>query len=451
MPYNPFDKPISEVLTDADLQDLIGRSVAEGYYVEFKGDTFPNNDKIGRSIASLANTYGGWYIVGVKTDAHNVANEICGFSLAAFPDPISKVREIVKSHIDPVPIFFPQVIELEGGTAALVVYVPPNQETPFITKDGRIYRRAHDSSDPVPEASRYTIDRLVDDGRRLRKQFVKFCRDERSMSKNEAETISWVNMFIAPYPSGLDARVDLMDEGGISKLLEGTRTLIDVHLTEQAVLKGTLSFNVGRPTLNSVILEQLDLSKSAFNSLSAELFYDGRARFFIPLHYVPRGFDGRLRDIESTEVSELLSSMDFDTRPSDASYLKFFDVARLSIMMYVLTSFYQHWLGEESSVVDFRCGLTIEDAWRAVPFLDMDQWAAHVRRFGMPVMKTNGASFPRGIGRGFFVDRENKSALGRAFFEATMLAFGLPYGMHHHVLSHAITKSSTYAPSSASA
>jgi predicted HTH transcriptional regulator len=171
---NPFDKHVDE-LKAADLQKLLEQSVAEGYYVEYKGDTFPGNPKIGHSVASFANTYGGWYIIGVKTDTHNVANDICGFDLTAYPDPISKVREIAKSHIDPVPIFYPRVIEIGSNRAVLVVQIPSEQETPFISKDGRIYRRLHDSSDPVAESNRYAVDRLVEEGRKSADRFSEIC------------------------------------------------------------------------------------------------------------------------------------------------------------------------------------------------------------------------------------------------------------------------------------
>jgi predicted HTH transcriptional regulator len=106
MPYNPFDKPIGEQLTATDLQALITREVKESYYVEYKSSK-PDNKKIGHSIAALANTFGGWYLVGVAADKEqNVAKQVCGFNSADWPDPIATVRDIVKSHISPHPLFF---------------------------------------------------------------------------------------------------------------------------------------------------------------------------------------------------------------------------------------------------------------------------------------------------------------------------------------------------------
>src|SRR5437763_11216397 len=151
MPFNPFDKPIGETLTIADLQLLITRSASEGYFVEYKGQ-MQSNEKIAKSIAALANTHGGWYFVGVEADkTHNVATNLCGFSLAVTPDPIAVVRDVAKSRISPTPVFYPQVVNLTSDLVVLVVYVPEDQDTPFLTKDGRIYRRIADSSDPVFE------------------------------------------------------------------------------------------------------------------------------------------------------------------------------------------------------------------------------------------------------------------------------------------------------------
>ena len=161
MPYNPFDKPLGETLDANDLRVLVTRQVSEGYYVEYKRE-MPSTIKIGRSLASFANTYGGWFIVGIETNQFHIATIISGFNPTSCNDPISVVRDLVKHHIDPVPIFFPQIITLGTGNIVLAVYIPENQETPFITRDGRVYRRTYDSSDPVPETSRYTLDLLIE-------------------------------------------------------------------------------------------------------------------------------------------------------------------------------------------------------------------------------------------------------------------------------------------------
>ena len=88
--YNPFKKKISK-LRQADLNILIENQVAEGWYVEYKKD-FPSTNKIGHSIASFANSDGGWYIVGVEANEDNVATSILGFDITQYRRPKKKLE-----------------------------------------------------------------------------------------------------------------------------------------------------------------------------------------------------------------------------------------------------------------------------------------------------------------------------------------------------------------------
>ena len=88
--YNPFEKPLGSELTAEDLQLLVTKKVAEGFYVEYKSQ-FPASKKIERSISSFANTYGGWYFVGIETDEYNQATNLCGFPNDQTNDPIAKI------------------------------------------------------------------------------------------------------------------------------------------------------------------------------------------------------------------------------------------------------------------------------------------------------------------------------------------------------------------------
>ena len=62
--YNPFNKIISEIKYE-DLEKLIKNNISEGWFIEYKS-SFPKNKKIADSIASFANSEGGWYIVGIE-------------------------------------------------------------------------------------------------------------------------------------------------------------------------------------------------------------------------------------------------------------------------------------------------------------------------------------------------------------------------------------------------
>ena len=282
MPYNPFPRPFFENLTPEDLQLLVTNEVAEGYFVEYK-QTFPKNLKIARSIASFANTNGGWYIVGVLEDGHQ-ATCICGFETSQYSDPIGKVREVVKSNIDPVPLFYPQVVRIDDAKAVLAVYVPGNQETPFITLDGRVYRRIADSSDPIMSTDRAALDRLIDQGSHATQSFIKFCTDERTFCEAESN-LAWLQVYIsprllqAPQPLKFDTTTSWL-----SALLSSSRTPVPIPLpTVEASATGILPLNLAQPTGQSVILRQVNTGMNSMNSMEIEIFYDGRAKLLIPL------------------------------------------------------------------------------------------------------------------------------------------------------------------------
>ena len=64
MSFNPFNKNIHE-LEYGDLDVLIDNEVSEGWTLEYKQEIVKSKD-IAKSIASFANSEGGWYIVGIK-------------------------------------------------------------------------------------------------------------------------------------------------------------------------------------------------------------------------------------------------------------------------------------------------------------------------------------------------------------------------------------------------
>lgn len=336
MAYNPFDVLAGEPLTPEELQKLVSRSVAEGYFVEYKSMP-PTNEKMGRSIASFANTYGGWYIVGVTTNGHNVATAVPGFDRALCPDPIARIREVIKTHISPSPVFYAQVVTLESGNLILVVHVPEGQDSPFITRDGRIYRRHHDSSDPVPEADRHAIDRLVEQGRQGPEEFARFCRDERNFSKAEDKR-RWVGIYIQPYPTGIvDRRRKMRSQSALDEAIALSKCARDIHLldfahegvqdveatagadsagqdtaevrdTATVTATGNIPFTSGMLTPRSIVLRQVEHSRVGINSnISVELLFDGSAKIHFELPEInPLSNMGDAGDIKHKRVRETL-------------------------------------------------------------------------------------------------------------------------------------------------
>jgi predicted HTH transcriptional regulator len=254
MKFNPFDKNPTEPLSESDLQGLIENKVAEGYFVEYKSD-FPKKEKISHSIASLANTYGGWYFIGVAADKeNNTATSLTGFSLQEHHDPIAEIRNIARDYISPTPIFFTHVVKLgSADRVVLAIYIPDDQETPFICKDGRLYRRVSDSSDPIMENDRHSLDKLVYKGKNPSKKFQEFCQDERTFCQEE-ENLSWLQIFISPHPNGLIEKTNIYSKSTIKDLINQSKR---IPLSASWMAKSEiveLPLNSGQITHRSIIL-----------------------------------------------------------------------------------------------------------------------------------------------------------------------------------------------------
>jgi hypothetical protein len=431
MPFNPFKKSFREPLTPEDLDVLVTDTVSEGYFIEYKG-SFPASKKIAKSIASFANTYGGWYIVGVTTDEHNVAQHITGFSLDDCHDPIASIRDSIRLGIDPVPVFFPQVVTLAPKRAVLVVYIPGEQDTPFITRDGRIYRRVSDCSEPEPETQRPAVDHLVEQGQDSARAFQQFCQDTRTFSKAEVST-PWMNIFISPYPLGMIERFELTSQTGLERLLKRSQEVIPLIMesAEAPILLGRyiVPFQQGRVTPNSVFLKQINSGANQITqiSLSMELFDDGRVRLFIPLrriHVIDR--EALSPEITSRQVRTILE--DHYRQDANLHMAKFFDLTTLWQAILALTNFYLDWVQDDLDLIsNFRVELRGNDLWRTVAFVDDDRWAEHVRTFHLPIIANNEVTIPEERREGVIIDpKESPTPLWGTLLPLAGLMFGLP-------------------------
>ncbi len=321
--FNPFNTEFNKI-TPKDLDKLLADKVTEGYFVEYKGDEFPAPIKIARSIAAFANTHGGWYIVGVETNEDNSAKSLVGFDPAVYNDPISKVRDVIKSHIDPIPLFQIKLLKLENGNEILIVLIPDEQETSFITSDGRIYRRNHDSSDPIYEKDRYVVDRLVDLGAERKREFVAFCQDERKFGQND-ENMVWLSIFLWPIPRPLNSSENKATPKDLEDLIQLSRTLIDVEGIEgKKLASGNVVFTSGHVTNQSIILRYRDKTYPWINSNEIEFFDDCCAKFFIPIPLIRDVLDqGNIQKLDSVEVRAVLTKYSKIISPQNINTVEF--------------------------------------------------------------------------------------------------------------------------------
>jgi hypothetical protein len=324
-------------------------------------------------------------VVGATTDENHFAKEICGFSLDEFPDPIDKVRNVIKTNIDPIPMFFPVAIPLVEGKTALVVYVPGDQRTPFITRDGRIYRRHHDSSDPVLENSRHTLDGLVARGKAQDEQFATFCRQhERRPPEGISDSkIGWVNLFLRPEPAGVVESLVLRDRDEIDRLLAASQEPFPLGVGD---FRGNLPFNLAQPTRNSVLLKHTASKLPNQPGVTAEFTTRGTLSLNIPVGLAS------LEDVHKTQVNtraiHVVSALLKHGRDSfiDVGELKTIDIGQVLMTIMVVLAFYRDWLSSVEWIPEFRFALSARGIAETVPFADVATWADQVERWGLPLL-----------------------------------------------------------------
>jgi hypothetical protein len=117
----------------------------ESLFVERK-QSVPR-EGIGPTIASFANTLGGWLILGVDN-----AGALVGFSPPGNADLADWVRECLRNEVDPLPPFVAGTAIHEGHEVGLIK-VAESTDTPHVTASGAVYVRVPAGKQPVTDHS----------------------------------------------------------------------------------------------------------------------------------------------------------------------------------------------------------------------------------------------------------------------------------------------------------
>lgn len=165
--YGLFDKPLRAL----DLDDLtVLRSTYEGWHVDYKKSLVHDYGSLAKHVSSFANSYGGWLFFGVdqvRGNGHNTAGAFVGIPDSAVPDSLNRLRVAATQWVSP-PVYYSERVlagpseqlSVPAGRSIVAVKIPQSDETPHIHKDGRIYRRKADSSEPESETNRVLLDQL---------------------------------------------------------------------------------------------------------------------------------------------------------------------------------------------------------------------------------------------------------------------------------------------------
>jgi len=162
-----YSKKIEEVCWQ-DVEEFCGQKFTENSYLDYKSDF---SAKLDRTIAAMANTYGGVILLGVSEDGQSKPlTPIAGVELKRGLE--DRVMNIIVGNISP-PII-PEIAVCQNGDvdrAVLVIRVHPSEQTPHVTHNNtRIYVRTGNRNNPEELADLTRIEWLMD----KRKEAVRF-------------------------------------------------------------------------------------------------------------------------------------------------------------------------------------------------------------------------------------------------------------------------------------
>lgn len=409
-----FDKPFQEISLD-DVKGLQPRKVSEGMFVEYKLD-FPNSHKISHSIASFANTHGGWYFVGIEDDTDNVPKSFNGFDLQAQPQPKEHIRNVIVGNLSPIPMFESRLFEVGNNRAILMVFIPQSPEMPHIARDGKIYRRNAEGSDPVPETDRYTIDKMYEAGKEIDIYVNNFCRREIAIPMTQRQ--GWLEMYFIAYP--LPQRHILE----IFKLeeIETMKDFLNKSTKPFGVADMGFVFNNFSSGPSSLIARQVPSpSTLEYLTLTFQIFANGNAKVVVPFPYVnTRQLSGSPYE-NSTSLQKLVSFFGQPTPPCRiVDGWQFFSCCLVLIRKYLELLKSVNW---QNFLVRFR----LNGTRRHVLYFDSKIFEANIDRFGVPICQTDRIEIPALIKRNFLEEKvpEDLDALVGLFIHI-MESLGYP-------------------------
>lgn len=423
--YSPFDKVFDDIAPD-DLAVL--SAVAEGWYVEYKQEV-PNASAVAKSVTAFANTYGGWLFYGVaeKSKDDPVAGTFPGIAREDADGALQRIRQAVANHTQPSPFFRIKSlvgpvdsIGLPEGRCVIVGQVPWGPEAPYIHKDGRIYRRVGDGSEPKPENDRFILDQLWGRSLKITEAYTDWISHELETSEAEGNA-AYVRLFLIA-----DFWGDIGSIGGIS--LKRVREIMS-----DAAGDYTVPFNNVYQTSGGFICRQTANNDPEQLGLTWKLSGDFRSEVVIPLSKFRGNNLDVLREwLEGYEHVERFIQLCLNQRYQRPT------VIDLNLLLHVLLGLarIQTALAKEFGWTGpFFAKMEISGVWRTISFFDTPYVLNEYEKHGLPLILRDKITLHSGSDQGSFIElsgltdddvETHRIIMATKLFVLVALALGIP-------------------------
>ncbi|MBS1928205.1 MAG: ATP-binding protein [Bacteroidetes bacterium] len=431
MPYNPFDKNITEIV-EQDLAQLIDRQISEGWYIEYKKE-IPTTSlgkldslKISKSVSSFANTKGGWIFWGITTDNRNNPISIDGISISEYKNIEDQISQTINSNISPNPIYHLKKIELINNNYLFIIQVEESPTPPYITSQGIIYQRENNESKPIKD--RYIIEKLNEKTTSYYDSIERFCSLDFTETKGQADwNQTYLELYLFPLPFDSFSFSKFYSSDFFKEVAVRFYQSVEVNLQkgneefkQTTQIDLNLGFNSIYSSESSLIIRPLNEKNLIYKSTTVELFENGNLKFLIPLyefnsenipkHYLNSNIINYLLEkyspYETVKQNSYLpygGNSDFKlpdiTRRSTTDFvnhIKFIDGTELIFTILIILSKYKAVLSDNNfdmkSKLGFRARIT--DCWRKFVFFDNDDYLEKIKLYNIPLSPKNEIEIP---------------------------------------------------------
>jgi hypothetical protein len=390
--YNPFAVEIASLST-TDLVAL--KDVVEGWYIEYKSE-LQSAANLAKSISAFANTYGGWLFIGVAEASKEqpTAGTFPGIPRENVDAYSQRIRKSAADHLHPSPHFELRVLwgpngdlGLADDRAIICVWIPQSNMAPHVQKNGVVYRRVSDASEPRPENDRFVLDQLFRRADELKARYKTWYDQDPAFAENEKDTPYVRLMLTADLWRERDLFIESEDE--IRQIMGDADSPSAIPFDN---IYRTASGFIGRQLLGND-LHQLTLTWHLRNNLVSDVYVPltiYRPDHLVDLKHTLIGYENVDRFIEI--LHQFRPSA---VRVIDLNFLFHILLGVANLQRRILRK--ANWLGP------YYFKAKILNSWRTVPFIDSAMTLDQFEKFGPSMCLESTTVAPPGFALESFV------------------------------------------------
>lgn len=309
----------------------------------------------------------------------------------------------------------------------VVIEIPESNTAPHIHKDGRVYRRVADGSEPKHESDRFVLDQLWRRAEPIEKLTREWIERDPEFSKGEEET-PYLRLLLCVDPW-------CQRDPWLGAPLSEIRNIF----TGNELGVSSIPFDMVYTTLGGVIARQIKNNYSNILGLTWKLRRDMSCEILLPLPLYSADSPGLLSGVlDGYEYGQqYIKALKKQGRGHMGPKVADFNFAT-HVLIGVVAK-YRRLLDLVGSSRDFYFKGRLLNAWRTLPFLDVGAVVRGFETHGVPMVLTSTVSIPDGYDPNSFlhvqeavveerVGKEQIASALQAFqiFAQIAIALGVP-------------------------